>query len=184
MNTTQTQANVKPTHTVVGSRAADLVAFGRSLGWGFPVLGHAPVPTIPIHINGWLIVPAHLDNTPLPAQAQERMNAIQAAGIRPQAWLVIHEAPPLLAPPKVETGESPAKKWFTPTKQRKTKQVLKTTGSAVGVAAIASGALAFIAVAAALVVPIALLAGVVMIDPILVAVSSDGFWVEIDRWDI
>jgi hypothetical protein len=29
-----------------------------------------------------------------------------------------------------------------------------------------------------------LLAGMVMLDPILVAVTEDGYWIEIDRWQV
>jgi hypothetical protein len=36
---------------------------------------------------------------------------------------------------------------------------------------------------AAIAIPAALLAGAVMIDPILIAVMEDDTWIEIDRWD-
>ena len=182
MNHTRKQQNF--TYTILGNKATNLVAFGRSVGWAFPVLGHAPIPTIPIYINNWLIVPAHLDNTPLPYRAQDRMNTILSAGFRPKDWLIIHEAPPLLTAPKTVQKQQSTMDWITPQTKKKSKKILKTTGSALGAVALATGTAAIAVAAVALIIPAFLIAGALVVDPILVAVSEDGFWVEIDRWDM
>ena len=41
-------------------------------------------------------LPAQLDSTHIPARALERVQAIYAVGLRPQGFVVVHEAPPLL----------------------------------------------------------------------------------------
>jgi len=70
------------------------------------------------------------------------------------------------------------------------KSLLTVVASAVGIVALGLVAVAGLAVlavaalfiAAALALPIALVAGAVGVDPILVAVTEDGYWVEVDRW--
>jgi hypothetical protein len=39
-----------------------------------------------------------------------------------------------------------------------------------------------ISLAAILIVPATLVVGAAVVDPILVAVTEDGYWIEIDRW--
>ena len=167
----------------VGNRARDLVAFGRSQGWEFPVLGHAPLPLTQVHVNGWLIVPAHLDSTPLPSRAQDRMDAIFSAGIRPQGWLIVHEAPKQL-PANIEERDVPTPiVWLDPQTRQQVRNTLKYIGTGLGALAVATGTAALAIFAALAFLPLVLIAGVILIDPILVAVTEDGFWVEIDRWD-
>ena len=164
--------------------AENLIAFGRSRGWDFQILGKAPFPTAPFRRGDWLIVPAHLDTTPLPPCAKQRMEAIFAAGIRPQGFILVHEAPFLLtAGTQAETRQKPEPIQL-PVNKQKVKKFLKASGGVLAVVAVASGAVILLAVALALLLPGLLLATALVIDPILVAVTSDGYWVEIDRWDL
>lgn len=184
MKNVYTHSTSTETKFKIGNRAQDLVAFGRSQGWDFPVLGHAPYPSTPVHINDWLIVPAHLDSTPLPARAQDRMDAIFAAGIRPKGWLLVHEAPKYL-PANVEEREVPTPTTLlSPRTRQQVKTALKTVGTVMGTLAVATGTAALAIAAVVAFLPVALISGAILIDPILVAVTEDGFWVEIDRWDV
>lgn len=182
MNTTYTKEHRSSTQVASGNKAKDLVTFGRSLGWDFPVLWNGPMPARPSHQNNWLIVPAHLDTTPIPDHAQRKMNAILSSGIQLRGWVIIHEAPRLLTDtPKDEPLESfkiPGA-W-----KNKAKSTLKVTGSILGTLALAAGSVALGIAALTLLLPGVLIAGALMLDPILVAVIEDGFWVEIDRWDV
>ena len=45
MNQTKKDVYFNAQQVRVGHSARDLVAFGRSLGWQFPVMGHAPIPS-------------------------------------------------------------------------------------------------------------------------------------------
>jgi len=174
----------KSTHVVVGNSAKDLVSFGYSQGWDFPVLGSAPIPTRPIHINDWLITPAHLDSTDLPLRAKQRLDAIFSAGIRPIGLLLIHEAPKQLPTGEIRKKSDSRNEVVTPKARIQAKKVLQASGSVLGAIAIETGAITLAIAAAALILPGFLIAGALLLDPILVVVTEDGFWVEIDRWDI
>jgi hypothetical protein len=183
MKDTKFRTNVNETNVALGNSAQDLVTFGRSQGWDFPVLGYAPLPAQHVHVNGWLIVPAHLDSSPLPARAQQRMDAIFVAGIRPTGWLLVHEAPKLL-PANVEEVEAPTPNTIlSPKARQQTRSALKAVGTVLGGLAVATGTVALAVAAVVAFLPVILIAGLILIDPILVAVTEDGFWVEIDRWD-
>ena len=172
----------------VSLEARKLVALGRHRGWNCTVLGQAPIPKEPVRYGDWLIIPAHQDSSTVPPQAQERVQAVFAAGIRPEAFMVVHEAPKLLAAPAGNQERS----WrISPMPSRLT-TTLKVTAGALGVvggivavSGLAVLAVAVLAVAAALVLPALLVvgaAGVAVLDPILVAVTEDGWWIELMRW--
>lgn len=183
MKTTKTHTVFNQTKIKIGNKAQDLVAFGRSQGWDVPVLGHAPLPSTHVLINGWMIVPAHLDNTLLPTRAQNRMDAIFAAGIRPKGWLVVHEAPKQL-PAHIEERNVPTPNTrLSPKTWQQARLALKTVGAVLGGLAVATGTIALAVAAMVAFLPVVLIAGAILIDPILVAVTEDGYWVEIDRWD-
>ena len=142
----------------------------------------------PKRVGDWLAVPAHQDTTPLPHHAIERVQAIFEAGIRPVGFVMVHEAPKLLPAP----AQAEPTTWQMPTLPENVRSTLKTVGTtlvtaAAGLLAITGVAIAVIAalvVAAAVFIPVAFLAAAVSIDPILVAVTEDGYWIEIDRWDV
>ena len=54
--------------------------------------------------------------------------------------------------------------------------VLKAVATTAAVALAAVGAATLVAI------PLTLMLGAALLDPILVAVTDDGYWVEIDRW--
>jgi hypothetical protein len=153
--------------------ARKIVALGRTHRWPFQVLGQAPTIEEPVRLGDWLLVPAQQDSTPIPDRAIERIQAIFAAGIRPQGFVLVHEAPKLLKAP-VETKVAmqelyPPRAEAAPLSQSGA-ELLSMLGS--GLAAMASmifPMLLFVAAAA-------------MADPILVAITEDNYWIEIDRW--
>ena len=63
----------------------------------------------------------------------------------------------------------------------------KISGAALG-AGILSGSIVALAglaiLGGILLAPIGLLGAAVILDPILVVVTTDNYWIEIDRWDI
>ncbi len=102
--------------------------------------------------------------------------------------MVVHEAPMLLAAPKV----SYAGPYRLPLLPPKLKSALKVVGYGLGglaaLIAVVSGllvmAFAVAMLAGMVLLPAALIAGATIVDPILIAVTSDDYWVEIDRWDV
>jgi hypothetical protein len=144
------------------------------------------MPKEPIRYGEWWIVPAEQDSSHIPDRALKRVRAIFSAGFRPQGFVVVHEAPLLLPPPdKNETGIFQLTS-LTP----KLQSALKIAGKIVGVIGIALGAITGLAViavgallaAATLAVPAMMVVGLAVVDPILIVVTNDGYWVEIDRW--
>ena len=154
-----------------------LMNLGDRRGWNCAVLGQAPMPTSAFQLGEWWVVPAHEDTSKIPSRAMQRIQTIFEVGIRPKGFVIVHEAPKILTGPV----EEPAK----PSRQLPD---LKTAGKdlaigAVGLAGFALLLVSAVAAAAAIAIPAALLAGAVMIDPILIAVMEDDTWIEIDRWD-
>jgi len=166
----------KAVEYVLGHQTKQLLALGQENRWPIQVLGKAPMLKQPIRIQDWLLVPSTMDSTSLPDQAIQRIKALYEAGIRPQGFVMVHEAPLQLPSP-------------TPMEKPKVdKQLLKKIGgAAIGLAAITGSLVAAVGVAIVgglLILPAGLLAAAVIIDPILVAVMPDDSWVEIDRWDV
>jgi hypothetical protein len=163
-----------------------LVALGRDRNWDIAVLGQAPLPTEPLRMGDWLIAPAVQDSSYIPTRALERVQGIYAAGLRPQGFVIVHEAPLLLASPDVKKQAS----LYMPAVSPQMKSFLTAAARGVGVAALGLGvlaggaavALAVISAGFLLALPAALVIGAVLIDPILIAVTEDGYWIEIDRW--
>jgi hypothetical protein len=188
MNTNKRQVQVmdRPTSqlsTLMSLQTQALVQFGDDMGWDPAVLGQAPLPQEPVRVGDWLIVPAEQDSSVIPDRAFKRVQALYAASIQPKGFVLVHEAPALLAAP-VQAQQSPA--WRSKLPQaRETAAMLAKAGGALAASA-AVAALAVVAVGAVIAValPIVALAGAVAIDPILIAVTDDDHWIEIDRWDI
>jgi hypothetical protein len=151
--------------------AGQLLLVGREHGWRFRLLGQAPMIHTHLHVGEWLLIPAEQDTSAVPETTLERISTIYQAGIRPKGFVVVHEAPKLLAAPKVtafvedlETGDTDGSSKVTKMLTEMATSVAKAT-AAIGVA-----------------LPLALVAGLVLLDPILVAVTEDDYWIEIDRW--
>lgn len=142
----------------LSTHSRQVLKIGRNQGWKFNYLGKAPLPDRPVHLGEWLIIPALQDSSHIPPRAMERIQAVYASGYQPAGWLVIHEAPKLLEAPKTIEPKKP-----------KLGRVLAVLG---GVAAIAG--------LAAAILP--LLGAAAVVDPILVLVTPEMDWIEIDRW--
>jgi hypothetical protein len=162
--------------------AKSLVSLGSEMGWDIKVIGRAPLPTEPVRIGEWLLVPADQDTSPLPPRSFERVQQIYKCGLRPAGFVIAHEAPALLAP-EIKPAEEPIE-WavLSPEHKRLMKRALGVLViGTLGIAILPIVLAAVAAVAGALFLPAAMVAGVA-IDPILIAVTEDGYWIEIDRW--
>jgi hypothetical protein len=150
--------------------AGELVAMGRAHYWPFHILGRAPMLQEPVRLGDWLLIPAQDDSTTLPPRALKRIRAIFAAGIRPEGFVLVHEAPKLLKEPSAPRVEP---RTMSPTPYSPDATADFATSLANGIAGLASMIfpVLFFVVAAAIA------------DPILVAVTEDGYWIEIDRWN-
>jgi hypothetical protein len=160
-----------------------LVDFGQDMGWNPTILGQAPLPQVPVRVGDWLIVPAEQDSSIVPERAFKRVQALYAAGIQPKGFVLVHEAPALLAAPaQVEQPSG----WRSKLPQAKEAVVLlaKAGGALAASAAVATLAVVAVGAVIAVALPVVALVGVAALDPILIAVMDDDHWIEIDRWDI
>jgi hypothetical protein len=167
--------------------AAELLRIGRQMGRRFTVLGSAPMPIQPVRVGEWLVSPAELDSTMLPPRAWDCLQAVSVNYAHPLRFVVVHEAPLGLPAttgeaslPVGHPGKSP--KWIGLVK------VLGwITAGLAAVTLIMAGlvmlAMVVTALAGVLMIPLALLIAASGLDPILVAVTEDGVWVELDRWE-
>ena len=130
-----------------------LMNVGYKFNWDFVNLGKAPIPEQPVRAGEWLIVSATEDSSPIPRQTMHRIKTIYQEGIRPLHWVVVHEAPFLLSAPK-------------PEKQKKPRL------------------LPYLAILGGLGVWLAttLITTAAIVDPILIAITPEYDWIEIDRW--
>lgn len=151
-----------------------LLELGQQRGWQFILLGQAPLPERPVRLGYWLIVPAMEDSSEIPDRAMKRIQAIFAAGLRPKGFVLVHEAPKLL--PGSISDQDQKFKLPLPDKE----QLAGILGVAVSAIAVISTLI--VSSLATLTAGTGLLAAAVLLDPILVAVTEDDLWVEIDRW--
>ena len=166
---------IRPTNTklaIAQPETAKLISYGLSRGWPLAILGVAPMLEEPIRLKEWLLVPAHQDTSQIPPRALNRVQALFAAGIRPQGFVIVHEAPRALP-----SGESPHKTAPLPIGNIEFEDAAVNIGKAIGALA------AFAIAATGIVLMSGLAVGVVILDPILIAVTQDNYWVEIDRWN-
>ena len=148
-------------------QAHQFLALGDRMGWQTQVIGRAPMLKEAVRLQDWMLVPAHEDTTPLPARTMRRIRIIYSQELRPQGFVVVHEAPMQLTAPKPVIVEKPPMEW-------------EGVGKAVGAVAKVLGVLLL----GSMLLPLGLIAGMVLLDPILVAVTEDGYWIEIDRWQV
>jgi len=169
-------------NTLTASPTQELLAVARHQHWNFQVLGQAPMPQKPVRLGDWLITPAEVDTSPIPTRALTRIQTILAAGIRPQGFVLVHEAPKLLPSP---TQEKKQEITLALSQKKQTTKTGKTIDLSDMLATVLSGLGAVLQIA--LPILAAIFVGVLFatangLDPILVAVTEDGYWVEIDRW--
>ena len=172
----QTHTNNQVSAQPFSGQTRNILAIGRENGWPFQALGIAPMPSEPVRLTNWLIVPAHLDSTKLPDRTSQRLNSLFAAGIVPQGLVVVHEAPMQLPAPQTQAPEPKPLididlDWAT----------IANTGAGIASGLIKVTAAAAIAIGC-IVVPAIFFTGAVLLDPILIAVTDDDVWIEIDRW--
>ncbi len=187
MNTNKRQVQVmeRPTSqlsTLMSLQTQALVEFGENMGWDPAILGQAPLPQVPVRVGDWLIVPAEQDSSIVPDRAFKRVQALYAAGIQPKGFVLVHEAPALLAAP---AQAQPLPTWRAKLPQaRETAAMIAKAGGALATAAVVA-TLAVVVVGAVVAVALPAIAlAAVAVDPILIAVTDDDYWIEIDRWDI
>jgi len=128
-----------------------LMHIGYKFNWDFVNLGKAPIPEQPVRAGDWLIISATEDSSRIPRQTMQRIQTIYQEGIRPLHWVMVHEAPFLLSPPKM----------------KKKTHILP-----------------YIAILGGLGVWLAttLITTAAVVDPILIAITTEYNWIEIDRW--
>src|SRR3990172_5447036 len=93
MNTNPTIQRSTDNLVATHPETATLIRYGLSHGWALAILGQAPMLEEPVRLKEWLLVPAHKDTGQIPPRALNRVQALFAAGIRPQAFVIVHEAP-------------------------------------------------------------------------------------------
>jgi len=130
-----------------------LMGIGNRNNWKFVNLGKAPIPEQPVRAGEWLILSAMEDNSPIPTRTMHRIQTIYQEGIRPLHWVVVHEAPFLLSAPKPEKQKKPHLLPYL---------------------ALLGGLGAFLAAT--------LITTAAVVDPILIAITPEFDWIEIDRW--
>ena len=142
----------------------------------------------PLFVNNWWLVPIELDTSSIPQRACERVDAIYAAGLRPRGFIVAHEAPALLETP-VRQGE-PSREpliGFEQLKQLFPKQLSAALARASSIRALGPPLLKCLEITAKGALAVLTFSGILLtmalVDPVLIAVTEDGYWVEIDRWD-
>lgn len=166
---------LKPT---TSPEVQELMTLGRGESWDFAVLGQAPMPSRPVRLQDWLIVPAEQDNSEIPERALARVAAIFAAGIRPKGFILVHEAPMQLPAPQGEQTQAPKPQWvLDPEITQKA-----INGLSFGITTLAKVMLGAVALVSTVLLPAVFLTGAALIDPILIAVTEDDYWIEIDRW--
>ena len=153
-------------------KTEELIELGKSLNWKVHVLGKAPVPVEPIPHGDWLLVPYDLDVNQKPESVSRKIKAISDAGLKPRAYVILHEIPKdksklmgeasQVASPVPQIKEIPNP--HIPQPQEAPKRRSRNPFGSI---------LSWI--------PIFFLA-LFLIDPILVAITEDYTWVELERW--
>jgi hypothetical protein len=167
---------------LVDTETRAILALGHEQDWEFAILGKAPLPDQPVRLGDWLIIPAHQDSSQVPARALERIQAIYAAGLRPKGFVLVHEATLALPAPEGVPYVIPE----MPKPRVNRKFIWIAIGLLILGLIILPAVVAFVVAAltatASLAVPAVVVVGAAIVDPILVAVTQDGYWIEIDRW--
>lgn len=145
-----------------------LIEFGKTRGWEFKVLGRAPLPTQEEKLRNWTLIPEEQDNNITPWNAKGKMQAIEKAGLVPRGYVIAHERSQ--DTPKVEINK--------PKEKHEEKQSVGIEeGFTQSVSDFFDSAIADIGTF----LPLGI-AALFLIDPVLIAVTNDYTWVEIDRW--
>lgn len=137
----------------LATQAELLMDVGDRNNWNFSNLGKAPIPEQSVRAGEWLIISAMEDNSSIPTRTMQRIQTIYQEGIRPLSWVVVHEAPLLLSAPTTEKQKKPRLLPYL--------ALLGGLGALLATTIITSAA---------------------VVDPILIAITPEFDWIEIDRW--
>ena len=146
----------------------ELIEFGKSKGWKFSILGKAPVPNNPVDRGDWIFMPFDMDNAIIPWNAKGKQMDILDAGLQPRAFVIAHEVKN--KPPIIEDEQNEEMKPF----HEKTEVIAKPKSDSLG-----KSKNWFNSILPML--PIFLIA-MIFVDPILIAITDDYTWVELERW--
>ncbi len=171
-------SGVKSVSNAPGPETRKLMQLGKEHGWEFTLLGQAPLPATAIRLKDWLLVPVSEDSSVIPSRALERVQALYAAGLRPQGFVIAHEAPRLLPAPQSTPPQSSVGSSLV----TRLRESLRLTDEAREAVSSSLYLLGRVAVMAALSSLSLVAVSALTLDPILVAVTEDGYWIEIDRW--
>ena len=184
---TNTQSNLMMENKATALKPDDspwvqeLMTLGKEEVWDFAIVGQAPMPEKAVRLEDWLIVPAQQDSSEIPEQALARVEAIYRAGIRPKGFVLVHEAPMLLPAPEGTEVQRVEREWaLDPETKEKIIEPLSFGVSAL--AKVVAGVVTLFVAAGAVVIPAIFMTAAALIDPILVVVTEDDYWIEIDRW--
>jgi len=156
-------------------RPAARPAVALALGFPVRILGQSMAPVIPQQVGDWWLEPLG-PATILPARAQRRLRAVLAAGVVPRAVVVFHELP---ATPSARL--SAVQRHVVSVARALPPMAAAVERSALRLLPVL-GWLLIAAVRALLCGLAAVVAALVLVDPCLVVVTEDGWWLEVDRW--
>jgi hypothetical protein len=145
------------------------------LDFPLKVLGRSDAPIVPCRVGDWWMEPLNLF-TKLSPRASQRLDAVLALGITPRAVVLFHEIVPIDPPlPAANPFSTHASRWAAAVgaallQAARVLGPLTSRGAAAGVAWAARTVRAIRTWFKG------------MPDPVLVIVTGDGYWVEIDRW--
>jgi hypothetical protein len=139
-------------------------------------MGTAPVPSGPVIVGKWLLVPEHMDESILPISAAQKIQAIRVGGLQPRGYVIAHEVPE-------EKGEFEKRGLDT---QKSSEEPRPTTpGSDSKVDDSGGGLLKGVRSILSklpIILPALFIGSLLLLDPILIAITDDYRWVEIERW--
>ena len=140
---------------IISDQARKAIHIGYDNHWRFRVVGKGEIPKGPIYKDEWVLVPVIA-----PEMGKERLNALQASGIRFKGFVIAHEAPRLLSTP----ASIPKKANFT------SDSILPDAGTLVS------------HLVAGLIFCFSLLFQAVLLDPALIVILEDETWLEVMTW--
>lgn len=132
---------------------------------GFEVIGQGEIPTKPVQIGGWWVMPAELYTGKIPTDIQQRMFSLINSGMEVEGFLIAEDMRLIEERQKQEAQKKEARD-----------KALKTFTQA----ALAAMILPLIGLGFGL---LAILAGLWAYDPLLIAVTKgDQKWVALGEW--
>lgn len=166
---------------------------GERVGFRLHLMGHSQAPITPHRVGAWWMEPLR-DYEALPPRARYRLESLLSSGLQPKAVVLFHELPQFMEqedfgistlvnktdrlryqiPETVEAFSANVAK-----KLPVVGALLWRVGLVVlPLVVLSLGVLVAGAATAATAVGTA-----VALDPCLVVVTVDGYWIEVDRWD-